>query len=534
MKKAFTPNFRISVLGEIQKLSSYKLLFVCAFLVLTNLSFTSFGQVTGTVFNDFNYNGTKDATASLTEVGLAGVTVTAYDATGASVSTISSATGSYSFPNSGVTASGKKLRIEFTNYPSFTNSGVSGGTSVQFVSAGASATNLNFGVSYPNDYCQTNPNMVTPCYAQLSTPSLHIMAMFPYNNTGGGSTVASGPGVSSVANNGQVGSLWGLAYQRSTKKLFASAVLKGHAFLGPAGLDAIYQIDPTTGVENASLWLELKDNLGIDVSPTAAQPQYVTNATRGLTDALPENDATVWTDAAKVGLGDIEISADEKILYVVNLYDKTLYAIDIATKAKVGSYAIPTTGCTAGVARPWGLGENNGNIYIAVTCDASTSGNDGSNLSSSTGVANLKAMVYKFSAGAINPTPVLSYSLGYPKEGPFYYDNTAKTINTFKPWVDVLPGLLADGVNVAYPQPIFTDIKFSDNGDMIMGFTDRTGFQMGDKNYGPTGTTLRSMYSGGDILKGCLVAGTYKLENTTDCKNTRGQLPSKCLLPNIC
>nr|MCU0720736.1 hypothetical protein [Pirellula sp.] len=39
----------------------------------------------------------------------------------------------------------------------------------------------------------------------------------------------------------------------------------------------------------------------------------------------------------KIGLGDIEISDDNKRLYVINLFDKKLYTIDIATKTLVGA-----------------------------------------------------------------------------------------------------------------------------------------------------------------------------------------------------
>ncbi len=148
-------------------------------------------------------------------------------------------------------------------------------------------------------------------------------------------------------------------YSRSQKLLYAAAVLKSHIPLGNGGLDAIYTIDPATGTPNATPWLQLTDDLGIAVSAVSANPQYADNAARGV-DTPPQNDASAFTDAMKVGIGDIDLSADEKTLYVVNVYDKKVYAIDVATKTLKGSYAIPAPSCSNGVARPWALGGASG------------------------------------------------------------------------------------------------------------------------------------------------------------------------------
>lgn len=469
-------------------------------------------QVSGTVFQDFNFDGTKTTTSTLTEAGIQGVTVTATDLSGASATVTTGSSGVYTFPNSGVTASGKTVRLEFSGLPNFAQPGIAGGTSVQFVIAGSGANNVNFGISYPNDYCQKNPFMITPCYVESSNPNMDVVVKFSYNNTG-----KLPLDKSAVANFGQVGgSLWGMAYSRTDSIVYAAAVLKSHIPLGTAGLDAIYSINPFTAT--VTPWLQLKDDLGIDVSSVTANPQYATNAARGV-DASPQNDAGAFTDALKVGLGDIELSADEKTLYVVNLYDKKLYAISTATKQLTGTYSIPTTGCNNGVARPFAIGEQNGQIYVGVTCDGSSSGVP-SVLTDNSGVDNLTSTVYRLDGSSF--TQVLSVPLNYPKEVPFQYSNGCNSVNRWKPWTDVLPATCADG-NIGYPTPLLTDIEFSDNGDMILGFTDRTGFQFGNKNYGPTGTTLYSMYAGGDILKACKTTSGWQIEDVAGgCTNTRG------------
>ena len=83
-------------------------------LILPFFSAYTYAQVSGIVFRDFNSNGTKDNTTTFNEVGLAGVTITAYDATGISVGTATSATdGTYNI--AGVSGA---VRVEFINFPS--------------------------------------------------------------------------------------------------------------------------------------------------------------------------------------------------------------------------------------------------------------------------------------------------------------------------------------------------------------------------------------------------------------------------------
>ncbi len=366
----------------------------------------------------------------------------------------------------------------------------------------ANATNVNFAVTYADNFCQANPKMATPLYrsgannAQLLT--------FSYNNEG-----LSPLDKTNIADSTVVGSLWGVAYSRSQKLLYAAAVLKRHIPLGSGGLDAIYTIDPATGTPNATPWLQLTDDLGIAVSAVAANPQYQDNAARGV-DAPPQNDASAFSDVMKVGIGDIELSADEKTLYAMNLYDKKVYAIDVASKTLKGSYAVPDASCSNGQSRPWALGKHQGKIYAGVTCDGSASGNP-ANLADDSGASNLKASVYRLDG--VTFTQVLTFPLAYPKEPPFQYDDKSKVMTKWKPWTDTLPDTCSDG-NISYPSPVLSDIEFEDNGNMILGFTDRTGFQVGHKNYGPSGTTLYSLYVAGDILKACKTGSGWGIEGT--------------------
>lgn len=273
--------------------------------------FAPTGTTSGIVFRDINGNGTRE-TANPAEPLLAGVTVNLYTAANATTpcgTTTSTSTG-WSVTSASCTGA---LRVEFVipNTLSGTIGGlnsedystVAGGTSVQFVNDGA--VNVNFGVINPDMYCgNTNPKVATPIYQAGGTGGDRALSTWSYNNTG-----LTGD-ASTISTMSQIGSTWGLAYNRVKRELYSAAVLKAHIPLGPEGLDAIYVTNPTTGV--SSKFVELQDDLGIAVSNTTAEPQYLTNATRLLNDALPENDAQAFQDVGKVGLGDIDISTDGK------------------------------------------------------------------------------------------------------------------------------------------------------------------------------------------------------------------------------
>jgi uncharacterized repeat protein (TIGR01451 family) len=155
--------------------------------------------------------------------------------------------------------------------------------------------------------------------------------------------------VAEEALDNQVGGLYGLAYQKSSNRLFASAYVKRHMGLGSGGLDAIYVTTP--GSKNPQVFVNLKADLGIDVGTIGS------NSVRQLAASKdPNHDIEGYNNVGKVGIGDIDIAQDDQILYLTNLYDKKLYAIKIdadhnpATKptpSDVTSYVIPDPGCTA-------------------------------------------------------------------------------------------------------------------------------------------------------------------------------------------
>ena len=204
-------------------------------------------------------NAGAGVVATAIDRGVAGVTVSAYDASGvlAGSTTSGSPTGAYTL----TLAAAGPFRIEFSGLPAGYQPafhGANNGTSVQFVPAGGAA-HVDFGIALPASYCQDNPDVAVNCFYfgdpvlgdNSESPALH---RFPYTSGSNGMAVGDydAPPASGLVPAKTVGATFGLAYSRSARRLFAAAYFKKHAGFGPGGAGAVYRIDPLTGVADAT------------------------------------------------------------------------------------------------------------------------------------------------------------------------------------------------------------------------------------------------------------------------------------------
>lgn len=481
----------------------------------------------GMVFKDFNDNGIKEAgeTAGVASIAVKGIACdgTVYNGT-------TDGYGYYSLP---IPANKYPVRVEFGNIPSIYKLGVNGvgsRTSVQFVSA--PACNVNLGIVNPIDYCSDNNLRVfVPCFvygdplpttgataANLSG-NADALVSIPYGITAGiGTTPPLYFDEKGIAKASQIGTVWGLAYNKYTKRLFQSAVLKRHAGLGPQGLGGLYVTNYTNPASpTTTSFLNVTTDLGISIGTIA--PNSGTGG-RGLQadKTQPSRDTDGFAKIGKVGIGDLDISEDGNVLWFVNMFDKKLYSVDITqynqdgttkpTNANVNSFIIPAT-CTGGEYRPWALKVYNGKVYVGGICDAQSSGNK----------SNLRASVYELNGNTF--TQIFDFPLTYPKGYPAYAN---RDITGWYPWTDDFDDLRqGSSTTLRYPVPMFTDIEFDIDGSMVLGFGDRTGWQGGDQNYRPAPFTTGSggneftLYEtnsqAGDILRAFYANGTFVLEN---------------------
>ena len=539
-----------------------------AVLVVTGLSLVpatsahaASGNVTGTVFRDFNGNGRMDTgAAALTGVandsGLAGVTVTAYDNLNAEVgSTSSAANGSYTIPVAG--AATNSLRVEFTGLPAgFTETAVYGtaagtrtGSAVQFTTIGS--TGLNFAAGVSSEYAQANAPLVTaiqysgaPGYvangSNTSSANNPAVVAAPYNanylkdttnsagpenHSTGTTPVAPFTDRKTLATFGQVGAVWGSVYRPSSNDIFVSATYKRHSGLGSLGLGGIYRISNvlaadgslgTPSAANVTPWLDVAA-APLNINVGTAQ----TNAARGLTASnAAAYDVDGFAKAGKIGIGGMALSADGSTLYFINLFDKSLYAIDITDLDSPSVASVTSLGLAANE-RPWALSIYKNQLYIgSVTTGETLSGgaavaNPGRSAAQSGMTATVRRTSFPVTAGSTF-TPVLNQaSLAYAKGD--VYNNVLSGAGAngqshqWNSWTDTWNWSVNGGGSVGenttggwhiYPQPILSGLYFDESGYLTLGFSDRTSIQGGNRNFSAVAGTSAHYETGasGDIL----------------------------------
>ncbi len=309
----------------------------------------------------------------------------------------------------------------------------------------------------------------------------------------------------SKATAGQVGAVWGLAYDTPRKKLYAAAFLKRHASFGPNGIGAIYQMDGTSATPTPSLLIDLAAQ-GVDVgsSPRVPASGAVDDPNELPADASqPSWDRDAFAQVGKISIGDIDISADGNTLWAINLKQRELVEIDLATTTVKAKHAITDPGCSNGEFRPWAVKVHDGKVWVGSVCSAETSQQ----------ASDLKAYVQAFDGTAF--TTATSFALNYPKGSIGNGPGDEK----WQPWKDTFT-TLASGDFAIYPQPILSDIEFDMDGSLILGFMDRMGHQVGGVNYTPNypdDDTMIQGQTGGDIIRVCNNGGKYELENNATC-----------------
>ncbi len=539
------------------------------FLLALSVSSVLYGQVTGTVFRDFNGDGIRQTNEPL----VSGVTVNVYDASNALCAT--AVTAGSTAPNYSAAGCGTgPVRVEFVLPTSgacvdsdIDFSAISGavyGTSVQFVNG--NSTNVNFAVHYPGSYNlgASNTNLYVPCYLNGnplgggSSGTSDWFVGFPYLSSG------TTPPPSKV-NGTQLGATWGTAYSRQAGVIFTSAFLKRHAGLGPLGSGGIYRLTPSGSSFTVTPFYDMDAN-GYRTRAGAGAPAYGNGSSFqisgpnnniitflgpidpasgapvglgvvGVNGAGGRNLPAVATTAnydpaafgqvGKVGLGGMDISPDGRYLFVMNLYDRRLYRLELnnpqmpTSVVSVSSYALPSgVTCTNGVLRPFAVRFYRDRVYVGAVCSGENGGSNTVN-----GPTDLYAYVFALDnpttgSASFAGTPVISYPLNYPK-GPARPDKAPPYRGTqWYPWVNNTEAVLIDPADPGtgtYPSPMLTDLEFSDRGDLFMSFTDRGGHVYGFDNYrrlSTSGTLIRYMV-GGDLLVAGVDCGTgaFALEN---------------------
>jgi hypothetical protein len=493
-------------------------------------------QITGTVFRDYNGDGIKQAGEPTRE----GIIVKAYKNAALPVTdaflvqATTDVNGAYT-----LNPASYPVRLEFIIPTGLCNLDPDQdfpapladtyGSAIQFASGPGVH---DFIINYPADFSiDPNPQVFTSCFvngdplAGGSAGNMDAFVGFNYLDNGHGSNStypnpgpAGGPYADPhdvVAAAKQIGTTWGLAYSRQAKKVFTAAFMKRHAGMGPLGSGGLYMIDANTYSPASNYqWLDFDSDLNIATNDEGGvftpnpmngsntvtfEPTVGSNVARGLSPSMldPSRDAAAWEQVGKVSFGDIDISEDGRYLFMVNLYDRKLYQIDLVDPyapvkpvagdvgTKVKGFQIPDP-CNipgSGQYRPFACKYARGKVYIGIICSGQET--NGTTVGTSN---DMYAYVYEFdfATQAFNPTPVLSYPLDYREASP----------NPWRPWTPTFSTCFeCEGY------PMLADIEFDGEGNMILGMMDRRGHQAGWYQFDLNGAGSYAIAAVGDLLR---------------------------------
>ncbi len=501
-----------------------------------NLNCTSDStEIRGTVFEDFNFNGLYDNGEYL---GVDSVIITATDSLGNTFTDSTDSNGDYALTG---LVENRTYRLEFTNLPSWAQStfhGEDNGTTVQFLQAGYCA---NLGVASPANYCVDDPELLIGCFVQgayngaASSGKAIVSISYSYAGDPDGNingTTYSGPNdwptetpvrplPNAIATHAEVGSIYGVSFDQTQNKLFSSAYVKSGTSLGPGeSTGAIWVTDDPLGTPSTSLYVDL--NSVFAGTPAGANPHPIAT-----TDFSDENDSPTNAFIGKVGLGDMIISPDDSTLFVVNLNDRKLYEIpttgalnattilthDIPTaNLPVETDAMGTPGtCPSADVRPFGLGySKEGDLYVGAVCSCESI-SAGQDAVSNPASYQLTAYVWKFDG--TNFTLVLDESLRFDRGDSGSYTtfdtHSSQTGFDWEPWSDLSASVIVNASRMVQNEPMLADIAFDTNGDMVLGFRDRSGDVV---------NVTGGFTSSGDVYRACKAGpNSWVLENNANC-----------------
>lgn len=496
----------------------------------------------GTVFRDVDHDGRRDPgeppvpgvtiRAAATGTGGAASAVgegpAATAAAGGHTGTIAAASTDVSgrYELRGLGPVGRRLRVELASPPRGLYPGPGGdhgASDVRFLTlttgprVDSSATDI--GLADPADYCHARSRVATAC--QFGDPPASRSGSAPPASTRAGTPAAlpsavqtlpwaAGGRAGSFGPGRSIGSVWGLAWQRESRRLLAAAFVKPYSRLGPGGPGAIYVMR----AERDSTQVRLLTRLDAGAVPAS----------------VPDQAARVGT----VGLGGLDISPDGRRVFAMNLHDRRLYVIPVTNPrggwpAMAGSavgYPVPDPGCDSGDARPFAVRAYRTKVYVGVTCDGAQVG------APSGPYRQLTGQVYSFDTEArgFDPTPRLRFTF----DAAIRCDAPGQQACYWRPWVaQPVPAGAADrDVLLTAHQPWLSDIDFlgtgDGDGDMVISIMDRLGHQVADgapltdltaagkpADRGTTKARIRMVPVGGSLRAVLRSDGSYALVDST-------------------
>ncbi len=289
-------------------------------------------------FEDLNNNGRRDSGEPL----ITGLTVTAVDNMSRSLPLLDDGAGTHTLP--GLVFQGR-VRIQITGYDLDHRQGKNRPTTVLFAEDGDS---FDIPVLTDQPVDLQTANIIIPCYEKGSAETKDAapaLVHFPFAAEGVSEKFGGdGPNPTQDATISQLGSTWGMAYQRTFRRAFAAALVKRHVGMGPAGEDGIYSIDYSTtppsinhfNLEGINPAVGPSIELGkvrreiVDVPINETMPYALSTVL--LRNRRASYDIDAFDKVGKTSFGDIEMANDGRSLWMVNTYQRSLIKLDVGRK----------------------------------------------------------------------------------------------------------------------------------------------------------------------------------------------------------
>ncbi|MEV1119711.1 SdrD B-like domain-containing protein [Actinosynnema sp. NPDC049800] len=462
------------------------------------------GTLTVQVLRDFFGTGVINTTMDVPQQGMA---VVVSDREGHRVDGVTDATGKVVVPPSDV-LSGGHYRVDVTvpePYREYLRAAPASTATNHFDSfttfvdvSGGKDDSVITGVWNPAHFTLPDTRYFVPIQASANGQDTRALVAFGRDARGTCPEDVGCP--TTLATQAQVGTTYGLAYDKDRRRLFQGAFARRHAAYGPEGGDAIYTV-PVDGGGAPTLFAK--------VPGAALTPHDTGNMIKdgGFTDV-----------PGKEGIGGLALSEDGSTLYAVNLLTRSLVGFDATgatASAPAATVPIPDPGCAApGDWRPFSVAAHDATLYVGGVCSAQSTQNR----------ADLKAVVYTYDGTGF--TAVLTQPLGFKRGEVLSGRSAPGQTDRWNPWRSDLATWdehdVGGGGTMIDPQPQLASLAFARDGSMILGFRDRfmdvVGWDALDPR--PGRTTTERGFAGGDINMACVnPAGGYSWEGTGTCPN---------------
>jgi hypothetical protein len=478
------------------------------------------GALTVRLIRDVNGNGSYEPA---TEVGVQGIPVTVTDPAGGTATGTTGSDGTVVVDLGAV--SGGQYRVEAAipaemSYlkPAPAGNGLSSLTEFVTVTGGADAT-VTMGVWDPGEYCQANPGLVTCSLAKGD--NTRDRGVTTFNSQIG--TTAPGGTATQLTTSGQQGAVFGIGADRA-RNVYLGTFVKRHTEYGPAGAkNAIYRLNLASPAT---------------VSTFVTLPGTLTAHDAGGSAPYLSDDA-VYGKVGREGLGDVDVSADGRTLYAMNLNDSSLYSVPIQGTGEAVTAGTPTafpvprpdSNC-AGQWHPFGIGVRGSRVLVGGVCGAENTVSPSKPWGDP---SQLRAHVLTFTGSGF--TPLFDFGLAYPRGCAFRTPSTSCKPGTatagavlsgmWEAWNERVPSANPNGFSdfVSAPQPILSNIEIADRGDLIIGMRDRFADMQGNESEAYGKSNLVRGIAAGDVLRACVSGSGFSLESNGACGTVTGNEP---------